>query len=476
MISLIRICPVLLSILIVAGCSTYIETELPPSPISSEDKFSAMLQSNNNHISWQSGIQSSQLTELIEQALSQNLDIGMAFDRLNAARATRGIAAANQRPSISLNAWANRVSQKENSLRTNRNEFSANSTLSWELDIWNRIASNVKAADFDLQAQESLAAQTETLVVAELVQLYQEIHFTERLIELLKAQTKTNTEFLNLTRFRFANGHASGLEINQQESQLIQTKELHSELKRELANLQTSISIVLGVSPLSKRLVDIETNDLQPPSEIPSPRRLIDLRPDLRAAFYELKSADYDVAASIADRLPRISISLLGSISGSGLGSLGDNNSLSLGPFMDFPIFDGGKRAREVERRKAILSERFNLFSKKTLIAIKEVEDSLTSLSSYEEQISLKVKQVNTSSRSVALARQRYLQGEAQYITVLDALRTLQDEERKLIELARKRSFTIIAMYKSIGGQWKSTTTDIAQTNKKTNIEDSHAF
>ncbi len=434
-----------------------------------------MLQSDNNVFYWQSSIESSHLTELIELALSQNLDIGMAFDRLNAARAARGIASADQKPSLSIESGVNRTSEKENTVRTIKNEFYSNGTLSWELDIWNRISSNIKASDFELQAQESIAAQTETLIVAELVQLYQNIHFTEKLITLLDAQKKTNIEFLNLTRFRFANGLASGLEIHQQESQLIRTNELRSELKRELAIAQTSISIVLGISPLSKRIADIESHDLQPPFEIPSPRGLIDLRHDLRASFYQLKSADYDVAVSVADQLPKLSISLLGNFSGSDFNNLGKNNSFSLGPFFEIPIFDGDKRAKEIERRKAILAEHIKLFTQKTLIAIKEVEDSLTSLSSYEEQISLKIKQVDTSSRSVALARQRYLRGDAQYITVLDALRTQQDEERNLIELRRKRAFTIITLNKAIGTRWRTTPSDASLSLEK-GIEGGHVF
>lgn len=477
MVSLNPTYPVLMLILMLAGCSTYQETKLPPSPVSNDEEFSTMLKTNDDvQPYWQTSIQNKQLTLLIEQALSQNLDIGMAFDRLNASRAARGIIITQQQPSALFSSSANRTSQSENSVRTTRNELSASGTLSWELDIWNRVASEIKTADYELRVQENLVAKTEALVVSELIQLYQEIHYTEKLIGLLETQIDTNTEFLNLTRFRFANGWASALEIHQQESQLISTQELRSELKRELAVLQTSISIVLGISPLSKRISDLDGTELQPPLETPSPKGLVGLRPDLRAAFYELKAADYQIASSIADRLPKISISLMGSMTGSGAGNLNNNNSLSLGPFLEFPLFDGGKRKRETERRQAKLEETIKNFTQTTLIAVKEVEDSLTSLAAYEKQISLKIKQVNTSGRSVALARQRFLQGDAEYITVLDALRTQQNEQRNLIELTRRRAFTIVTLHKAIGTRWQISSENLQSSNQQTKAENSHVF
>jgi outer membrane protein TolC len=138
------------------------------------------------------------------------------------------------------------------------------------------------------------------------------------------------------------------------------------------------LALLLGKPPLTS--IDIHRETLPIPFEIPPtglPADLLASRPDIRSAGMQLRAADWQVAAAQANRLPAISLSAEASFDAVNLDKIFNNWILSLAGNLVAPIFDGNRRAAEVDRTRAVVDENLSNYRLTVLTAIKEVEDAL---------------------------------------------------------------------------------------------------
>ena len=157
---------------------------------------------------------------------------------------------------------------------------------------------------------------------------------------------------------------------------------------------------------------------------------------------------------AIAARFPRLSVSASGSYEGADIGGTFDNWLTSLVGNLLAPIFDGGRRRREVERSDAVVDERLASYRKTVLEAIKEVEDALASEVGQRDL-------VTKTESSLALARDihdqqrtRYVNGQLDYSIVVNALRSVQGLESALIDARESALLFRIQLYRALGGCW----------------------
>jgi outer membrane protein TolC len=184
------------------------------------------------------------------------------------------------------------------------------------------------------------------------------------------------------------------------------------------------------------------------------PAELVTRRPDLRAAYARLAAADEGVAAAIADRFPSIGLSARVEGNAEEVGDVFDNWLASVAGNLVGPILDGGRRAAEVERVRAVSSERFHGYGAAVLGALGEVEDALVREEMQREYEDSLGKQIELSRKVVEQSRLRYLQGATDYLPVLESLATLQRLERTGIEARGTLVEYRIGLYRALGGGW----------------------
>ena len=174
----------------------------------------------------------------------------------------------------------------------------------------------------------------------------------------------------------------------------------------------------------------------------------------MRAAQLRVEAADYRVSEAIADRFPRLSISISAQDTETKFSSLFDNWIKNLAANITAPIVDGGRRRAEVERTLAVASERLHDFEKTVLRAVKEVEDAIVREQRHAEFVDNLGEQVAIARQTVEFTRDRYLNGDTDYLPVLIALRTLQSLERQEIEARRQLITFRISLYRALAGGW----------------------
>ena len=172
---------------------------------------------------WWEDFNDRKLSKLITHALSDNLDLKRSWARIDQAQAIADQASSAWWPQITADAGASKtrinipkMSPAEGSTPQRTTNYDFGVGTSYEVDLWGRIASLDRAADYDLKATRmdlesmamSIAAQVNEVWVALIEQISKRI--------LLQSQLKTNETYLDLVEFRFGRGLASSLDVYQQ--------------------------------------------------------------------------------------------------------------------------------------------------------------------------------------------------------------------------------------------------------------------
>jgi multidrug efflux system outer membrane protein len=188
------------------------------------------------------------------------------------------------------------------------------------------------------------------------------------------------------------------------------------------------------------------------------PADLLANRPDVRAAGVRLQSAQWQVSAARANRLPALRLTADAQYGRSDLDLLFDTWLLSLAADLTAPIFDGGRRAAEVDRTRALVDENLWAYRRTVLTAVKEVEDAMVSEIRQREHIE-GLKAVNaTAQKGLEEAIGRYRNGLSDYLPVITQLLSFQDLERNLIVQQEQLIRYRIGLYRALGGGWLAET------------------
>jgi outer membrane protein TolC len=185
-----------------------------------------------------------------------------------------------------------------------------------------------------------------------------------------------------------------------------------------------------------------------------TPDRLLIDRPDLKAAFCALRAADHDLAAAIADRLPRINLGLSHEASGGNLGSVGNENALSFTSGLLAPIFDAGRLKAQVALREAEASEALALLEQAMLEAVRQVEDALVREQSLFQIQSLLKNEIILAEYTVDQAKLRYVNGQESFLNVLVAQVNLHALQQREIALHQELLINRSRLLKALGAGW----------------------
>ena len=449
---------ILTSILGLASCGLFSPEPIPSVQESLPSKFSQFTTDATPEKRWWETFNDSELNALIEEAFSKNMTLKEVWARLKQARAKAVQTGADKYPDLTGTAGAShsKTRTKNTSAATSTSEdYSLGFSSSYELDLWGRVRAEQKAAILSAGASEQDLNAAVITLAAEVTNRWLQIIAQRTQKHLLNEQLKINQTFLELIELRFRHAMVSALDVYQQQQVIDQVRAQIPLVEARESRLMNEMSVLLGKVPRSPLVIsrpDLPKLSPMPPTGIPAD--LLENRPDIRAAQLRLQSAGWDVAAARADRLPSITLSAKAIFENEHLDLLLDNWVLSLAANLTAPIFDGNRRAAEVDRIMALKDENLAAYRQNILTAIREVEDALVTEAKQQEHI-LELKQViQTARKALDQATLRYRNGLTDYLPVLTQLLSVQDLERNLITQRATLLTNRISLYRSLGGTW----------------------
>jgi NodT family efflux transporter outer membrane factor (OMF) lipoprotein len=445
-----------------SGCTPTTHVQLDQLPVAIPGSFSG--QGNHQHLSdtlWDN-LHDPALQSLLKTALGDNLNILAARERLAQAGAVARQAGAALSPTLDARTTSTESQTRSNSRTSSTSKLLLGLAASYEIDLWGRLEAKENAALLDVQASNQDLQTAALSLVAQVSTTWYQLAASYSQLELLQQQQEINTLGLNLVQLRFNAGQIGIADVLQQQ-QLIESKSGELAQQRATARLlEHQLAILTGIAPGMLELpIQPELITLSPLPATGLPLDLLNNRPDIKSDYFNLMAADRRVAAAVADKYPRLSISADLNTSGHA-SDLFENWFASLAANLVGPLLDGGSRQAEIDRTSAVAREKLYTYGQTILTAIGEVEDALAQESEQEKLITSLEVQLDLATRTVQTVRDRYKQGVEDYQRVLTALLSQQSLERNLLSARQQRISYRIALYRALGGMVLPAGTDTA--------------
>jgi outer membrane protein, multidrug efflux system len=325
----------------------------------------------------------------------------------------------------------------------------------YEIDLWGRVRAQREAALLDFEASREDLHAARLSLSGLVTRQWLSVVAASQQLGLVQRQLDLNRTTLGLIELRFRNGLATALDVLQQRQAVAQTEALVPPLESVLEVGRRELAALLGELPTTPPTVADDT--LPDPGPLPDPGLPADLlaaRPDVRAAGLALGSADWRVAVARADRLPALRLSASAGYGADSWDLVFSNWAATLAAGVTGPVFDGGRRKAEVDRSRAVATERLEAYRGLVLDAVTEVEGLMILESKQAEYLDALGVERDTARAVHEQALVRYLQGLSDYLPVLSSLQQLQVLERRLVQAGQARLEYRARLCVALGGAW----------------------
>ncbi len=459
-----RFHPLLIFMLLAAGCAPHVELADPPAissqrwrqaPAAPPASLPAAAAAAAVPASLAEAMASPELAALVERALAANADIGAAAARIGQARAQLGIARAEALPVVTASAalTETRTDDSGNSLF----DFSAGTAgldVSWELDLFGRLAAGRRAARARFAAAAFDHEAVALTVEAETVRAFvQQAALADRIM-LIDRNIQSARELERIIGVRRRHGVATRVDSGIAAVEVRQLEVERSRLVQARARTRNALAVLVGeeapgfAPPGGEARLE---SFAFPRIAAVQPPELIVRRPDIRAAEARIAAASGDVGQARAAFFPRLrlSASALGQAAALG-GPVGA--TLAAGADLLAPIFDRGRLNGELAFAGAAQRESVEAYRGALLNALREAEDALTAAVESRARHALLAEILTEARITARLARLQYMEGDADLQTVLDAERRLVAVEDALAIAAQERLEAAVDLYRAMGG------------------------
>lgn len=450
------IIPAILTLLL-GGCMTGQDYTRPAVEVPDNFRFASAAgmaaQSPAPMVRWWEQFNDPVLSETIQVALAQNLDLRIATTRLLEYQAIRTVAGAPLLPQVTLPLTETRTSQGNFPIT---DVYQGGLSLAWELDFWGRIRRLSEAAQADLLGQEQARQAVILTLVSAVATSYIQLRELDARLEIAVRTRASREEVQRLAKVRFQVGTISELELKQASAEYQGTVISVQQLEQAVAQKENELSLLLGRNPGAiKRGRSLDALAAPPvPAGLPS--ELLTRRPDIAQAEQVLIGANARVGAAQASLFPTISLTSTYGGASTQLSQLfsGANRMWTFVPSVSVPIFNAGSLSAQVAVSEARREQALDGYRKAVQAAFRDTEDALVGLTKAGEQKTAQAKLVEEVRRYAQLAKLRYENGVTSNLEVLDSQRSLFTAEQTLVQAQSAALVATVNLYKALGGDW----------------------
>jgi outer membrane protein, multidrug efflux system len=294
---------------------------------------------------------------------------------------------------------------------------------------------------------------------------YIEVRTYQKRLAVTQENLEIQQETYSLIQWRCQAGMDDELAVQQARSSLEAARSQIPTLRTSLEGAMNRIAVLLGEQPGALH-EELETCQPMPvvPLEVAVgvPADTLRRRPDIRNAERELAAQTARVGAATADLYPKFTLSGSIGIEALSLGNLitAGSRTFSIGPRILWPIFNAGSIRANIEVQSAIQEQAMIQYESTVLSALEEVENALAAYG--EEQVRRRSldEAADAAKQALELAQYKYQTGLIDFITVLDAQRSLLNYEDQLVQSTGSITSNLVRLYKALGGGWTSMAPD----------------
>lgn len=413
---------------------------------------------------WQQFVRDDRLRQIIDLGLAQNRDLRIAALNIDRAQAQYRIQRANLFPAV--NAGAAATYQRAPGLNPDENTtsraYSANiNTTAWEIDFFGRIRSlNQQALEQFFQTEQARRS-TQIALIAQIANSYLTLAADRQRLQLAESTFASREASHQLVQRSFELGVSSALDLSQARSSMEAARVDIGRYTSVVAIDRNALELVVGATVPDALLPGGEINADAAFANVPVglPSQVLEDRPDILAAEYNLRAVNASIGAARANFFPTISLTGSAGFASGQLSNLftSGGGAWSFAPQVSVPIFNAGQNqatldATRIDRQIAVAQ-----YERTIQTAFKEVSDALANYGTLDQRMAAQEALVNATQESYSLSEARYQRGIDSYLDVLDSQRSLYAAQQDLISMQLIKSTNMVELYKTLGGGWTDT-------------------
>ena len=419
---------------------------------------------------WWSQFDDPSMTQLIERSEMNSPTLDAALARINQSRSSARKSGAALLPSITGSASSTRSHSEggsAGSVSLTQTTNAASLDAQWEIDLFGGKRRALEESEAQLQSSEANWNDARVTLAAEVADAYVQYRACQNTVDLYERRLDSQSSTLSLVDFKVKTGLSAASDGDLSRASTLNDAGM-LENQRGVCSQRFNLIAQLAAIPAS----ELEKILTTAPSQVPSPRetdvldvpaKTIEQRPDVAVAERELAAASAAIGVAEAARYP--SFSLSGAIGINKTTGSTDVSTWSYGPALSVPIFNAGSLAAEADRARAVFDEKLAAYRETVRKAAKEVEDALARLDAVNRRMKQAESSVDHYRQYLKAQEASYKSGAISLLDIEETRRAVYNAEQSLIEARQERAQAWIAMYKAIGGGWKSSSDNEARSS-----------
>ena len=439
-----------------AGCSAVVKTPYNAPTVQVPSQFQYDVQKNkqvNLTDQWWTLFNDASLNQLIEQVLAKNSDLTVAGITLQQARLQAGLAQNKQgiRTSSSISTAHNYDLGSGND---SSRGISTSVGVSYELDLFGKLANQTEASRWEALASEQDLQATAQSLVGTTAKLYWQLGYLNERYQTIQQNLASTQKIYSLVQTQYKAGAVSGLDLTQAEQAVQSQKASLSQIEQQRVETRTAIAVLLHMP--------VQQLSIQEPKQLPRnalpniavglPADILSRRPDLQASELRLRKTLANKDATKASYYP--SINLTGNLgtSSTSLTQLLKNPALTLGASLSLPFLQYNDMKKDIaisdlEYEKAITQYRQTLYQ-----AFADVENALSNRTQLDQQVQLQQRNLELADKTTRLTEVRYRNGAIALKNLLDAQETARNARLSLVETKQNQYNAYVTLMQALGG------------------------
>jgi len=397
------------------------------------------------------------LDSLIKKALGNNKNLLATAQNVEAARLQMAIQKADLLPQFSYSGAAGSGNFQGMKMPETTGNYNIVGQASWEIDFWGKLRrmNEVAKAQY-LASEHGLNALRLSLITTVASTYFQVMEFNTK-AEIAKSTYAIRDSSFLILKQRFEAGIIPAIDVNHARIQKAIAATAIPTYRRSAIQTQNLLNILIGENPKNLHIENKLNNYAEVP-KIPAglPSEILNRRPDIMVAEYELMAQNAMVGATQAARLPSLSLTGMLGLASDDLSSIASGDpAWNISGSLLGPIFNWGKNTNRIKAEKARTEAAVYQYEHVVLNAFREVEDALIAIETLkEEELAIK-EHVSAALEASKLSEERYDKGIASYIEFLESQRQAFDAQMLLTGNKQDLLEAHIKLYQALGGGWQ---------------------
>ncbi len=461
----------LLSVLLIAGCMLGPDYSRPQTAADTNDGYfnAGMHYQDVNDFGdaemWWQRFGDPTTAQLVRQMLENNYDLKAAAARVLQAQAALAEVHGGRLPDVSYSLGRDRskVSFNLGALGGGRFSFinetwTQNISVAYVVDLFGKLKRAERAAWAQMLAAEANEQALVNSMIATVVQARVNIAILQKRLAIANANSKSLEETVQIVERRYNQGLVGPVDVRLARENLEAAKALEPSIELSLIKARHALDVILGSRPGSSDRLPQMPSDLPVLGPVPIglPASLLDRRPDVIAAEFNLRAANEQIGVSIAQLYPDLVLTATYGASADRWRDIWEHFSETYSAMFGLsqPIFQGGRLRAQVDASKARYEELAANYSGTVLTAMREVEDTLVTEKMLQKELEHTELRFQEAQAAENLSKERYKRGVESILSVLASEQQRRISEEQIIVLKGQMWTTRVNLHLALGGDW----------------------